>query len=203
MKNFTKVLALGAIMSCAAASQALVFALGITYTGATPGGVAPWVTITITDVAANTVNVRVDHNATSLAPQFVRDVYLNLTPFVSPITISNEVNANKRAGFSIANNAINGAAGNLYDMNISFTSSNSNGGANRLNSGEFWSADLTGTGLSSANFNAVTNNGLFAGAHVQGIAGGQSGHVTVVPEPATMAALGIGVAALIRRKRKA
>lgn len=202
MKRLIRASALLVVMSVAGASQALTFNLSAIYTGATPGGTAPWATVTITDVAANKVNLRIDHNASSAAGQFISNLYLNLDPFVGSMAISNEVNSNKRNGaLGLSLNGINGAAGNQFDMSVSFNTSNSNGGANRLKPGEFWSADLTGTGLAAANFNSVDNNGLYVGAHLQGISGGLSSHITQVPEPGTIAALGLGAMAFLRRRR--
>ena len=180
----------------------VTFNLNTIYTGATPGGIAPLVTITIADIAANKVNVQVDHNASSASGQFISNVYLNLNPFVGSIVVSNEVNSNKRDGFSNALNGVNGAAGNNFDMEISFETSNSGGGLNRLKPGELWSGDLTGAGLSATNFLATSDNGLSAGAHLQGIAGGLSSHVGVVPEPATMFGIAMGIAAIASKRRR-
>jgi hypothetical protein len=171
------------------------------YTGTTPGGTAPWVTITITDVVANQVNVRVDHNAGSAAGQFVTNVYLNFSSSIGSIGLSGEVNGNKRNSFTRGNDAVNGAAGNVFDMAISFNSSNSNGGINRLKPAEFWSGNLTAAGLSASSFNETSNLGLLAGAHVQGIGGVNSGHVTV-PEPASLTMLGIAALGFLRRRQR-
>lgn len=186
-------------------AHALVFNLNVVYTGATPGGSGPWAKITITDVATNKVNVRVDHLLTDVTEdRFISNVYLNLDPFVAgPPVISNEVNSNKRNGavaFSL--NGIAGAAGNNFDVRVPFQTSGSGGGVNRLKQGEFWSADLTATGLAAAKFNAVSDNGLFAGAHIQALTNSPgSGHITT-PEPGTWAAVGLGALAICRRKRK-
>lgn len=201
--NAVKISTILGVAACSVAGHALVFNLDGVYTGATPGGTAPWATVTITDVAANKVNLRIDHNATSAAGQFITSLYLNIDPFVGGITLSNEMNSNKRSG-AIQNvlNGVNGAAGNNFDLGVDFETSNSGGGVNRLKPGEFWSADLTGTGLSAASFNAVNNKGNYVGSHMQGINGNLSGHITVVPEPASLAALGLGAFALLRRRSK-
>lgn len=202
-KNLMTVAAMATLGFAANVAHALTFDLNLVYTGATPGGVAPWMTITITDVAADTVNMSISHNASSAANQFISDVYFNLDPFVGSMSISNEVNANKRNGaIAFSNNGINGAAGNQFDMNVKFVTSNSGGGVNRLKPGETWSADLMAAGLSANSFNAVNNMGNYVGAHVQGIAGGLSGHVTT-PEPGTWAAIGLGALALLRKRKKA
>lgn len=188
--------------ACASRSaDALVLNLDTIYSGPTPSGSAPWVTVTITDVAPNKVNLKIDHNASSSAGQFVSAVYLNIDPFVGAVTLSNEVNANKRNGnLDLALNGVHGASGNLFDLGVSFKTSNSGAGVNRLKPGEFWSADLTGTGLHSALFNHVDNNGLYVGAHMQGIQGGLSSHLTT-PEPASMAAIGFGILGILGRRR--
>lgn len=201
--KLSMLLASVAVVLVPASAEALVFDLSTIYTGSTPQGTGPWAKITLTDVAANTVNLRFDHNASSVTGQFLTSLYLNLDPFVGSITTSNEVNANKRNGsIDLVQNGVHGAAGNLFDLGVSFNTANSGGGVNRLKPGEFWSIDLIGTGLSSASFNAVNNKGHYVGAHMQGIPGGLSGHITAVPEPATMAALGLGLAGMIRARRK-
>ncbi|HRJ26841.1 MAG TPA: PEP-CTERM sorting domain-containing protein [Fimbriimonadaceae bacterium] len=204
--NKFRTLSLGVLVGAAAASQALVLQLDTVYTGTTPVGPAPWITVTITDVALNTINLRVDHNVGGPSNQYLADLFLNLNPFVASATLSNEVNSNKRAGAPVfALNGVNGAAGNQFDLGIAFEQSNSGGGVNRLKPGEFWSADFTATGLSTANFLDVSNQGLYAGAHIRGIQNQFSGHVgtnTVVPEPGTMAALALGGLALHRKRRQ-
>lgn len=199
--NTKTLLVLGAVVG-AASAQAVTFNLNTTYTGPTPGGAAPWLTVTITDVAANKVNVNVAHNATSAAGQFFSDVFLNLDPFVGGITVSNEVNAAKRSGLTTSLNGINGGGGTTWDMNIAFVTSNAGGGVNRLKPGEFWSGDLTGAGLSEASFMGLNNMGFQIGAHIQGLPNGQSAHITT-PEPGTIAALGLGAVVLLRRRKKA
>jgi len=200
---------LGATALVAGSQAALVFNLNTTYTGTAPAGTAPWARLTVTNVAANKVNVKFEHLSTSAESRFITSLYLNLSPFISNLAIvsGTEVNGNKRDGFTVSNNGVNGAAGNNFDVGVGFKTSNSGGGVNRLKQGEFWSADLTGTGLSALTFATANNKGNFIGAHIQGLNGGQSGHITTtgqpVPEPASLAALGMGAVALLRRRKKA
>ena len=105
-----KNLILGALLvastAAATSSQAIVFNLNTVYTGATPGGVAPWMTITINDVSTDVVNMIISHNATSAPGQFISDVYFNIAPSVSSVSLSAEVNANKRSSISVATDAV-------------------------------------------------------------------------------------------------
>ena len=205
MKNITRFIAIAGVATLGAMAlpAVLIYNLNTIYTGGTPGGPAPWVTITMSDIVANKVNVLVEHSASSTIGQFVSNVYLNLDPFVSGITLSNEVNANKRDNHNTALNGINGGAGQTFDLEINFITSNSGGGVNRLKPGEFWSGNLTGTGLSTTNFISANKDGYFAAAKIQGIDGGAiSSHFGVVPEPATLLIFSVGVTAILHRRRR-
>lgn len=203
MNHKLRSLAVLGVVSAVAASHAVVFDLNFVYTGATPGGSAPWVRVTVNDVAANKVNLKIEHLSGSAAGQFISNVYLNLNPLFGSMSISNEVNSNKRSGaLTFGNQSINGG-GQRWDMRVAFETSNSGGGVNRLKPNELWSADLSASGLSAANFLDTNDDGSYAGAHLQGIAGGLSSHISsVVPEPTSVAALAIGAVGLFLRRRK-
>ncbi|MBS1712274.1 MAG: PEP-CTERM sorting domain-containing protein [Armatimonadetes bacterium] len=204
MKRSLATLVLLSAFAPLAHAATLVFNYGIVYTGDTPSGTAPWMTVTLTDFAANTVDVKIDHNATSGAGQFVSEVLLNLNPFV---TISSATAiAGKTATFASAASGSFPNAGTTFDVDVQLNTSNAGGGAQRLLPGDSLTVRLVGNGLSVANFDDLSNGGnqVRTMAHIQNT-GGQLGSSKVtegVPEPATMTVLaGIALAAARRRRK--
>ena len=98
-------------------------------------------------------------------------------------------------------------AGLNFDLRQQFQTSNSGGGVNRLKPGESISFTLTGAGVDANDFlsTAVPNGGnrndVFAMIHLQGLPNGQSVKLGSVPEPASLVAIGLGLAAIIRKRR--
>lgn len=174
---------------------------GTIVSGSAPSGSA-WATLTISDNGPDNVLIRLDHNATSAAGQFITDLWFNLAPFTS-VSQSNEAPANKFNGFAASQDGV-GSAGVSFDLNQSFKTSNAGGGADRLKPGEFVTFELSGSGLNAADFNSLSqgNGEYYAMIHLQGIPGGQSVKLAPVPEPATMGVLGIGLAVLARRRKR-
>ncbi|MBV6457810.1 MAG: hypothetical protein HONBIEJF_00930 [Fimbriimonadaceae bacterium] len=172
-------------------------------TGFVPGGPAPWATLTIADVAADTVELTLTHNATSASGQFITSLLLNMDPVPGTITASNQTPINKFDGpFTYGTDSINDA-GVLFDAKQGFETSNSGGGANRLKPGESVTFRLTGTGLNETDFLAKSpGTDILAMVHIQGIDGANSGKIAAVPEPATMVALASGLAIVARRRKR-
>lgn len=190
-----------------ASAETYTFDFDTYITGDTPAGTS-WATLTISDNGADNVLIRLDHNATSATGQFITDLWFNLDPFVT-VTQLNPTPANKFNAFVASQNNV-GSAGLNFDLNQSFKTTNAGGGASRLKPGEFATFELTGSGLDSSDFLSLSsgNGNFIAMIHLQGIDGGGSvklgagENFTPVPEPATMGVLGLGLAALLRRKRK-
>ncbi len=203
MKRISIIVGLMAMMVTAKAAT-LTFDYNLVYTGATPGGGTPWASVTLTDNGVNTVDLVVNHNATSASGQFVSLLRLNLEPTVSGITAS--AIAGKTATFNSVSTGSATDAGTTFDFAVDFNTSNAGSGAQRLLAGDSVTIKLIGTGLSTANFNALSSGGTPVRSlmHIQGINGGLSSKVTEgVPEPATMVILGsAALAAIVRKRRK-
>ncbi len=189
----------------AAASQAATVTLDLNYliSGDTPGGSSPYGTLVLADAGPV---VTATFSFVGGAPgEYVSGVYFNsdkaltatnLTPLVADYT-GLEANPNPLGGVS-------------FDYRLGFSQQ---GNENRLVGGETVSFTLTALsgGLSVADLlefgthpgNDPTKDGILAGMKIQGLANGGSAEIGAVPEPASMAALGLGAAALLRRRKKA
>lgn len=181
------------------ASAIVVFDFEVLVTGQQPQGTSPWATLTISNSGTDTVDMTLAHNAGSAQGQFISKLLLNIDPFASNLTLSH--NSTKITGSGFGLDAFNDAGGR-FDMFVDFEVSNRDGGAHRLKPGESVSWQVTGDGLSEDDFLALSQGNLnvFALLHIQGINGNGSGKVAPVPEPGTLAAMGIGLAALASRR---
>jgi hypothetical protein len=183
------------------ASAIVVFDFEVLITGQMPQGTSPWATLTIQDSGTDTVDMTLTHNAGSAQGQFISKLLLNIDPFANNLTLSH--NSTKITGSGFGMDAFNDAGGS-FDMYVDFEVSNRDGGAHRLKPGESVSWQVTGNGLSEDDFVALSQGSLnvFALLHIQGINGEDSGKVAPVPEPGTLAAIGVALAALASRRFK-
>ncbi len=190
------VLLAGLLPTPARANYTLI--LDTVFNGSTPSSTPPWLTATFADTAANEVTLTLTVSL-DVASEFIDDVVFNVNPSILPssLTITQLSGTLNNGIANTTQNAQNlpggGSLGQGFDIGISWPTSNA---ADRFDGTESAVFKITGTSLSTADFNFANASGLLIAAHVQGIPGGLSGAITVVPEPSSIAMSGIGLAML-------
>lgn len=185
----------------AVASADFSLDFSVIVTGDTPGGTGPWATLDVSDTGVDEVTMTLTHNASSAAGQFITALWLNYDGTLPGDIDVNSADASFEGwGFGGTN------AGLIFDLDVEIENS---GGGDRLLPGESITFVITGTGLFADGFNTLSgasgeNDPVLAMIHIQGIAGDGEGSskLAPVPEPATMAVLGLGALGLMRRRRK-
>jgi hypothetical protein len=164
-----------------------------------------WAVLTISDIGTDLVELTLKHNDTSVSPQFIGELWLNLTEI--PDDLSADFGS-PISSISWGDDAFTNT-GNQWDVDVQLFTSQ----GNRLEVGDSVTWTMSGTGLDEQDFNTLsTPNGENVAAlgmiHLQAINGEGSAKLTVdeffpsVPEPASMAVLGIGAIALLRKRRR-
>ncbi|MEQ1934471.1 MAG: PEP-CTERM sorting domain-containing protein [Fimbriimonadaceae bacterium] len=168
--------------------------------GALPNGPSPWGSVSLVNLGANRVSLTLTNNMSLASGQFISRLWLNIVSVPTNLSL-----VSKSANVSSATwgtNAMN-QNGYQFDLQMKLPTANNNDG--RLSGGESATIVLDGTGLDSSKF-MVTANGpagpLMGLIHIQDIDCKDSAKVGAVPEPASMAAIGLGIATLLRRRRK-
>lgn len=188
---------IGLFAAPASAEVIFYFDTGIDAGNPDPSGTPPWATLTINDSGVDTVTMTITHVADADPGQFLRTLLLNISGFSGPYSASSG-----DAGFSSASFGEDSQNPGGYDMQVSFASA----GADRVTAGESVTWTVSGAGLTENSFlSLAANDGLYGRLHIQGIDDEYSQWVTAnpVPEPASIAALGIGALGLLRRRKKA
>jgi hypothetical protein len=188
------VLAFGA---SASAKAEVVFNFNQVITGATPIGETPWATLRLVDTAPDQVRLTLTNHLPRDTDQFFGRVFLNLNN--AEMLAAQNVDP-KITGVNFGNRT---NAGNQWNHEVTFNVSGAGGGQNRVKGGDSVSWTIAGAGISAANLLRPNANGWIGMVHVQGIGTkDDSGKIGAVPEPATMAALGLGLAAFARRRKR-
>jgi len=190
-----------AIVLCGAASSAsaqIVWDFDVLVTGDLPQG-TDWATLTISDTATDEVTLTLDHNSTSASGQFLTEIWLNLTTIPGDMSVS----FGSPVQFVVWGDDAFPQVANLWDVDIMFVTNNE---GNRLVPGGSATWIMTGTGLDSTDFSTLSTqidgvDPMFGLLQLQGIPGDLSGKLTI-PEPASFAVLGLGIVALIGRRRR-
>jgi hypothetical protein len=193
MGNRTKRWVLMSVLSLAAFAQAsassITFPFNTVHSGATPGGPAPWATMTITNITGG-VQISLTNSATNPAGQFISE--LNLLFNTLP-TGSNFVGDPYVRSISLRNYT---DAGLSFNVEVRFKVAPP--GA-RLLPGNTSTFELFG--VSTTNFVGANNSAM---VHIQNIPPlGDSGKI-IAPEPGSLIAIGTGLVSLLglRRRRK-
>lgn len=188
----------------------VTFELDVGVNGITPIGTSPWMTATFTDVAAG-VQLVMTNNMPSY--EFIDSVVLNSKIDPTTLTFTHQTTAPPAVnGYdtSSSQDLTGGANVKAGLFNVLLDYAPPPGGATNVWSGGLSSTWLiTGTGVTAANFllqslgNESMLGGYYMAAHIQGITGGYSGSIAVVPEPETYAMMmvGLALAGLIGRRR--
>ena len=182
----------GAITVISGPPGSVTYEFDSVLTGGTPGGTAPWVVVTFTDSAPNTVTANFSVPASGLdSGEFLTKFFFNYnselaggTFAMSPtaVTVGGGYDATVDS-FKFGAAAGSGAgAGFSFDLLIDYATAGSGGGAGRLKAGESVSFDIvyTPSVSSPAVFNATDlfekapdkndgSPGPYAEAHLQGI----------------------------------
>lgn len=161
--------------------------------GGTPGGPTPWANLTGTQSGSD-VNFLLTFNDFVGAGE--------ATEFIKELDLLYGGTFDGTQGFSYSDSSIVGTsigsftdAGLSFNLSMDFETSNAGGGANRVKPGD--TVVFTITNVSADDF----TTGML---HINGLADGGSSKVGPgpVPEPASMAALGMGALGLLARRRR-
>lgn len=192
-----------------AAGVVIFYQASAVYSGFTPQGPAPWVTVKLDD-GGGQGSVEMTLSATSLpGSEFISDFYLQLNPSLDPrnlvFSAPTKVGSFTAPTISLGHDKFKAGPMDGFDIELSFATSGSNGGSKRFSGGE--SVTYTIQGISTLTADSFHETGSCAGqpfaAHVQGItACGKSAWVTV-PEPASLSLLVLACVATLRRRTAA
>jgi hypothetical protein len=192
---------IGAVISFSSASAAIVFEFGTIVEGAPMGG-PMYARLTITDAGVDTVSLVLENTATlpDAAGQAIQRLHLNVDPFIMGLVISS---ADEHfEGFNYTQDGQNDA-GSMFDLKINLDVAPP---SDRFLPGETMTMTATATGLTEGHFaNLSAGVPRQAMIHIISIppdGEGSAKVTTPVPEPASVAALGLGALALLRRRRK-
>jgi hypothetical protein len=159
------------------------------FTGSTPGGDAPWATLTGTQNGSDT-DFTLTFNDNSVPDALKATEFLFKLDITYTGDLSNTSMIESEAGITGFNVGDFTDASKSFNADVDFNTPNN---GNRVMVGDSVSFTLTNT-------NADNFTGFLL--HVNGIGEGSGKLDNAVPEPASMAALGFGALGLLARRRR-
>jgi hypothetical protein len=203
-------------MAGSASGSVILFEATTEFSGGTPpAGATPWLTATMDDGGTPGSVILTLAAANLTGSEFVSGWYLNLDPALDATDLV--FSAPTKTGtfdsptISLGTDAYKPDGDGKYDILFGFAVSGSGGGSHRFGVGDSVQYTVTGIGSLTADsfkFESAPAGGhgpFYTAAHVQSIGGGEdSGWVAatdaIVPEPATVAFVGLGAAGLLMRR---
>ncbi len=202
-------LALTLLAPGVASADMLTLNLDYTFNGTTPPSPSPFATAVFTSAAAGTVNLTLTINSGGGA--YIDDWLFNVNPAIDPTTLTITQNTGPtpfqptlKGTNAFGNNSIPGfgaSTSGLFDLQFQFDNPNGSRLSNTVSGNNAPTATFTITGgsITAASFNFLSaspydaNGPYYSAAHIAGYGNGQSGGIAaLVPEPASLALMGVG-----------